>query len=56
MKNSDLRIIEKFLWFPKTINGKMKWFCKAEWEEYFVDYHSTLLEQGYSNWEPKRWL
>lgn len=27
------RIVTKFLWFPKTINGETRWLSTQTWEE-----------------------
>lgn len=33
MNLENIRIVERFLFFPKTINNERKWLVKAKWLE-----------------------
>lgn len=54
--------VTKFLWFPKTINGKTKWLTTASWQEQFVEETDQLaLDLGSFDsitwvWKPVKWL
>lgn len=56
------RIETKFLFFPKTINGKTKWLIKATWEENFVEeLDDELVAYDSINpfiriWKPTKWI
>jgi hypothetical protein len=45
-KRGDVRIRNKFLWFPVSINGEVRWLERATWEEEFV----------FTIWIKERWL
>lgn len=59
---NDNRIKTKFLWFPKIIDGKIKWLTKATWEEIFVEeLDDELVSSGSRNpfvwiWKPIKWI
>ncbi len=43
---SNIRVVEKFLWKPKTINGKTKWLTYVQWYEEgteIADYFATMI-------------
>lgn len=54
--------VTKFLWFPKTIEGKTKWLTFASWQEQFVEViDQEALDYDASNfmiwvWKPIKWL
>jgi hypothetical protein len=55
---------QKFLWFPKTIEGKTKWLVFGKWMEYSqpekqFNWFNPILggsEYGYSDWKPYKWI
>lgn len=59
----DVRIKEKFLIFPKTIDNELRWFERARWEErYLTIVLSIDLQHGigteilFDGWKPVAWL
>lgn len=46
----DQRVVTKFLWFPKNINGENRWLERASWVESWV----RMMDNSW--WEPKRWV
>ena len=55
----DIKIKSRFLLFPKTINGELRWLEKASWEEEYV--RETF--RGFDNhvymrfcWRKNEWL
>ena len=46
------RIKNKFLLFPKIIDGEIRWLCKAKWME---TKKSGTMEDG-PTWEAEIWL
>lgn len=46
----SIRVIKKFLFFPKKINNEWRWFEKAK-------YKQKLIRRGRSKlWHDERWL
>lgn len=58
----QFRIVSKFLWFPKTIQGSTKWLVIAQWEEQFIEVIDQFaLDLGSTNclvwkWKPIKWI
>lgn len=55
----EYRIVNSFLWKPKTINGITKWLCFAIWEEerhIINQFNEFGPNQIWSNWEPIKFL
>jgi len=60
---SETRQTSKFLKYPKSINGTVKWLITATWEE---ERHLELkpnwfnflagYEPRWSEWQPAKWL
>ncbi len=61
-ESSTRQIKTKFLWFPKTIDGKTKWLTKTTWEERLVEELSDeLIANSSINpfvwiWKPVKWI
>lgn len=61
-ESSTRRIKTKFLFLPKTINGKTKWLVKASWQEEFKEeIDQEALDLGSTNiltfiWKPIKWI
>lgn len=61
-ENETHKIKTKFLWFPKTIEGKTKWLVTASWQEQFMEtIDQEAMDYGASNfmiwvWKPVKWL
>ena len=49
-KSNDVRIRERFLWFPKKIYQDVRWLERARWEE---RYNAHYL---WREWECEKWL
>lgn len=58
----QVRTKTKFLWLPKTIQGKIKWLCTATWEEKFMEeIDQEALDLGTTDcliwvWKPTKWI
>jgi hypothetical protein len=58
------RVIQKFLWFPKTINGETRWWettlIKQRAEQRYVHYFAPGMKEGYYQkevrWINKEWM
>lgn len=56
------KTVTKFLWFPKTIEGKTKWLVTASWQEQFMEtIDQEAMDYGASDfmfwtWKPVKWL
>ena len=54
----DRKVVKKFLWLPKCLNGEMRWLelCEIVYEytvtQYLVD--GEIIH--YSRWLPIRWV
>ena len=51
-RDGDVKVIKKFLYFPKRINGKARWLEMGNWEE-------SYSAGGYvldSYWVPTHWI
>lgn len=35
-RQCDVRVLRRFLWWPKTINGERRWLCRASWLQQFI--------------------
>lgn len=53
----------KFLWFPKTIDGKTKWLILGKWVEISrwekqINWFNLLAgyEYRWCEWEPYKWI
>lgn len=61
-ESSTRRIKTKFLFFPKTIDGKTKWLTKASWyEEFKNEIDQEAMDSGSMNiltfvWKPFKWI
>jgi len=49
-----VRRVEKFLWFPKTINFETRWLETTAWEEQYDRNFNDPL--GNLDWIPFRWV
>lgn len=55
-KGQYYRIKRKFLWFPKSIDGKCKWLTTATWEEELEELTPITNESAQSwEWVAKEW-
>ena len=60
----ELRVVKKFLWLPKTINGTTKWLWWCAWEEkkYKTKSAFNIFAMGLSGpfynekWIPFKWI
>lgn len=51
-KDGEIRLITKFLWFPKCLDGETRWLETATWEEkYSLSGH--FKDDG---WYATRWI
>lgn len=50
------KIITKFLWLPKTIDGKTKWLVTASWQEQFIKEFEEFYDCIIWSWQPTKWL
>lgn len=48
--DGDRRTVERFLWFPKTLENERRWLERARWEERY------LVGSFGRYWIAKRWL
>jgi hypothetical protein len=46
----EMRIIKKFLWFPKTLDGETRWLETCHIEQRYY------LPNGYGCWKDIRWV
>lgn len=46
----ETRVRKQFLWLPMEIDGEVRWWETATWEEMY-----TTGRQG-NFWKPERWL
>lgn len=53
-KPGNIRIIEKFLIFPKTINGETRWLEKAKIKQRFEFYIDVVIPL--SEWDDIKWV
>ena len=53
-KQSDIQIVTKFLWIPKTIDYTTRWLETATWAERYTHYWGS--EMGFYSWKPIWWL
>jgi hypothetical protein len=54
LKNGDVRIVEKFLFLPKTINGETRWLEKAKFRQRFEFYYDALYV--WEEWNDMNWV
>lgn len=54
----DTRTVEKFLWFPKEINGQYRWLETVKYEQVVVSVMNyPSMDYGYHlEWKDSRWL
>ncbi len=51
------RIVEKFLWWPLSIGGEVRWLEKAKWWEECEQYIYTYTGRESSRkWEKVEWV
>jgi len=53
LKNGDVRIVEKFLLLPKTINGETRWLEKTKFRQRFEFYYDALYV--WEAWRDMNW-
>lgn len=51
--NDDTRVRSGFLFFPKTINGEVRWLERARWLEKYVWWSMPIHQTG---WVPQYWI
>lgn len=51
--NSFVRIVEKFLWFPTTIDGETRWLEKAKIKQ---QYYMAMDSVSWSEWINESWV
>lgn len=54
VKQNTVRVRERFLLFPKSIDGRLRWLEKAKWKERYTAYSSD--ETMVMSWESIEWL
>lgn len=52
----EIRIVTRFLLFPKRIGDQTRWLETARWSEIRKLHPSTPLEGEYWYWEADQWL
>lgn len=51
-KLGDRRILRRFLFLPKTVNGETRWMEVGEWEEEYIPVENYL---NFNRWDAVRW-
>jgi len=57
-KTGDVRVRDKFLLFPKTIDGETRWMERAKWVEHYGQNGGNVIGRCYIptyGWEPSVW-
>jgi hypothetical protein len=47
--HGEIRTVIKFLWFPKEIDGQVRWLEKAKWKETNIGINNEC-------WYPVNWV
>ena len=50
------RIVEKFLWFPKTIDNERRWLEKCKILQQTVNRPYTFIWENNFIWEDDQWI
>lgn len=55
-QNGDKRVVVKFLWFPKCINGEYRFFEWATFEQIYDCNYGNYDDWSWRQWKNTRWL
>jgi hypothetical protein len=55
-KNGDIRTIDKFLFFPKCVNGEWRWLEKVIYQEVRDENYGNYDDWDCNKWSAFRWI
>lgn len=47
-EHCDVRYTKRFLWFPKIVEGELRWLERAEMRQ--------VYDENYKRWETTHWI
>jgi hypothetical protein len=55
-RNGDVRTRNRFLLFPKRVNGERRWLEKAYWTEVMDCNYGNFDDWEFRHWCPLKWI